>query len=118
MPTETARPDPARILEWLATPAWLADRDKVLSYVNAAGRKQEDIVTAVGRSIVENCHKPESVTRINALYEKWKKGSTEPEVYSRPIESGRTKHNILIPVHGPEGFEGVLELSFTTSRTT
>jgi hypothetical protein len=115
--TGTVRPDPARILEWLTTPAWLADREKVLTYINAAGRERADITAAAGRSIVDACHNADSIAKINALYDAWAGGDREALVLSRPGEDGRVKYNILIPVHGPDGFEGVLELSFSAQDT-
>ncbi len=106
--------DPAHIFDSLGTPAWFADKDKTLRYVNAAGQSNQSIVAALGRNI-EDCHKPGSVKDLRALYEKWAAGSREAQVYLRT--AGRaTKYNVLIPVHGPKGFEGVVELSFKTGE--
>lgn len=106
--------DVAHIFDSLGTPAWFADKDKTLRYVNAAGQAQKDIVAALGKNI-EDCHKPESVKDVKALYDKWSAGSREPQVYLRTVKKA-TKFNILIPVHGPKGFEGVVELSFRTGE--
>jgi len=106
--------DPALIFDRLGTPAWFADKDKVLRYINAAGRTHEDMVAALGKNI-EDCHNPASVKEIRALYAKWAAGSREAQVYLRTVTGG-TKYNILIPVHGPSGFEGVVELSFKTGE--
>lgn len=42
------------------------------------------------------------------------RGDKEASVYRRAAGDG-FKYNILIPVHGPGGFDGVLELSFKTT---
>ncbi len=105
---------PAHIMDRLDTPAWFADKERILRYVNVAGRSHKDIVGALGKDIVD-CHGPESGKEVKALYESWAAGNRQPQVYLR-TKGKASKYNILIPVHGPDGFEGVVELSFTTGE--
>jgi len=108
--------DPGSILEHLGIDAWFADRDKTLAYVNARSRRtREDIMAALGKN-VEGCHKrSESHEEIRALYGKWEGGSTDVKLSSHDVEGGK-KYNIVIPVQGPDGFEGCLELAFTVKE--
>lgn len=112
--SDSTHPDPGFLLENLGATAWFADETKVLRYLNRAARETRDgIRSALGRN-VEECHrKPESVEKIRELYTRWRGGATDTHLYSREIEGGRA-HNLLIPVHGPDGFSGVVELAFTT----
>ncbi len=105
--------DPGFILDNLDAYVWFADRSKVLRYMNRPARlNRSDVSEAMGRN-VEECHKkPESVADIRKMYAEWEKGGREVKVYCRDTSSGR-KYNILVPVHGDNGFEGVVELSFT-----
>jgi hypothetical protein len=104
---------PGSILEHLGIDAWFAGRDKTLVYVNALSRRtRADITAALGKN-VEDCHKRlESREEIRVLYGQWEAGSTEVRLSSREVEGGK-KYNILIPVQGPDEFEGCLELAFT-----
>ncbi|MCL6580233.1 MAG: hypothetical protein K6U08_01240 [Firmicutes bacterium] len=102
------------ILEHLGAEAWFADREKVLRWANRAGRSRQEIAANIGQNI-EGCHKPESVAKLRRLYDEWEAGSSKVAVYSREVEGGRRrKRNVLVPVHGPEGFRGVVELVFVT----
>ena len=99
----------ALILDGMIAPAWFADRDKVIRYVNLAA-KDEDVAKKLGQSI-EGCHKPDSIAKVRQLYDKWSAGGTDIRVSRRDL-GDRKAYNILIPVHGPDGFKGVLELAF------
>jgi len=102
------------IMEHLGAEAWFADREKVLRWTKRAGRARQEIVANIGQNI-EGCHKPESVAKLRRLWDEWEAGSSKVAVFSREIEGGRRrKWNLLMPVHGPEGFRGVVELVFVT----
>lgn len=112
-PADDQAVDPGLILEHLGATAWFADENKILRYLNRSAREtRATIRAAVGRD-VEECHqRPESVETIRQLYARWRDGATDVHVYTREVEGGRA-YNLLVPVQGPDGFRGVLELAFT-----
>lgn len=101
----------ASVFEHLAAGVLYADKDKVLRYVNPAAREgSPGTAEALGKDI-EGCHNPASVEKIRAYYAEWAAGGREVKVTTREAD-GRRYHYVYIPVHGPEGFRGVMEVTF------
>lgn len=95
----------------------VSDPDLNVTYANKRCKEvfkallnQEDFV---GKSMKE-CHQPETIVKISALYEEFREKKTSLSYYTMDIPDGKATI-VAIPVYDGDDFTGCVEFVFESS---